>query len=659
MPAPELALQWRADGAAIPGATGAGFVPTAAEDGRDLDCLVTAANAGGSLALAAGPLRVTQAAPVASGAIADLALTLGGAPGRVAAAGYFSGAGLSFSVAGAGAVIDADGVISVPAGALVSDEPVVVTARNSGGSAESGFRVTVAAEAPVSRVAPALAGSGVIGAGVEVDPGQWGGMPAPELALQWRADGAAIPGATGAAFVPTAAEDGRDLDCLVTAANAGGSLALAAGPLRVTQAAPVASGVIADLALTLGGAPGRVAAAGYFSGDGLSFSVAGAGAVIDADGVISVPAGALALERGGGGHRAQLGRKRDDRLPGDGGRLRHRAVPCEMGQHRLDRDRGRPPAGGAGDVPPAASRWPRSTPGNFDYYFVCRDQLRPHRRRDGHHADHQCDRRYPPQRRAGGRDDHLQLGVDQAEVGWRGRERHGRRLLQEQTLGSVTFASLSMPTATQRTEANGLANTTYTSTGSHFNNAYSGRAISTAAMAAYLGDAASVTKVVSQINAWLANGGATSSQVEGGYYAQHEMNMAFVAFLALRTPAVLSALNSATKEAALALIIEAGMYTGAFLSCNQNTLNPERTLRGRSADIKTVNPNISCANISLMTLGIRHFGLSAALTKFSAFSKNGFRDTLAANGLLEQARLTYNGYTGPPSTRSPSRPPPR
>ena len=117
-------------------------MPTPAEDGADLDCLVTATNAGGSEALAAGPLRVTQAPPVALGAIADLVLTQGEAPGRVEAAGHFSGEGLSFSVEGAGAEIDASGVISVPTGGLLAEE-VVVTARNSGGSATAVFRVSV------------------------------------------------------------------------------------------------------------------------------------------------------------------------------------------------------------------------------------------------------------------------------------------------------------------------------------------------------------------------------------------------------------------------------------------------------------------------------------------------------------------------------------
>ena len=53
---------------------------------------------------------------------------------------------------------------------------------------------------PLLLLTPALAGTGKIGSEVVVTPGVWGGVPAPELALQWCRDGAAIPGATGPVY---------------------------------------------------------------------------------------------------------------------------------------------------------------------------------------------------------------------------------------------------------------------------------------------------------------------------------------------------------------------------------------------------------------------------------------------------------------------------
>ena len=214
----------------------------------------------------------------------------------------FVGQGLTFQADGPGMSIDpATGQVTISSDVLLSGIEVTVTDGNSGGSTVSRFRVTVATQEdavvkPAPLMAPTLSGTGMIGASVAVDPGQWSGQPEPTLALQWRAGEVAIPGATAADFVPTPAEDGADLDCLVTATNAGGSEALAAGPLRVTQAPPVALGAIADLVLTQGDAPGRVEAAGHFSGAGLSFSVEGAGAEVDASGVISVPTGGLLAE---------------------------------------------------------------------------------------------------------------------------------------------------------------------------------------------------------------------------------------------------------------------------------------------------------------------------------------------------------------------------
>ena len=77
-----------------------------------------------------------------------------------------------------------------------STKQITVTATNSGGSATTGFRVTVKATAPKLLAAPALAGSGRIGTEVAVDPGSWAGVPAPTLALQWLRDGVEIAGAT-------------------------------------------------------------------------------------------------------------------------------------------------------------------------------------------------------------------------------------------------------------------------------------------------------------------------------------------------------------------------------------------------------------------------------------------------------------------------------
>ena len=60
-------------------------------------------------------LSVTYAAPVAKGGLADEVFDLGSGVQTVAAAADFTGAGLVFSVTGAGATIDAaTGLVSIP-----------------------------------------------------------------------------------------------------------------------------------------------------------------------------------------------------------------------------------------------------------------------------------------------------------------------------------------------------------------------------------------------------------------------------------------------------------------------------------------------------------------------------------------------------------------
>jgi hypothetical protein len=137
---------------------------------------------------------------------------------------------------------------------------------------------------------PQLAGTGRIGEPVTLQPGVWSGSPAPVLARQWLRDGLAIPGATGASYLPVAADDEASLACRVTATNAGGSAAAETAGLAVSYTAPLAHGALADLVFFQGSTPRTVATAAVFAGEDLTFTVSGAGATIDpATGLASIP----------------------------------------------------------------------------------------------------------------------------------------------------------------------------------------------------------------------------------------------------------------------------------------------------------------------------------------------------------------------------------
>ena len=131
--------------------------------------------------------------------------------------------------------------------------------------------------APVLLNAPSLAGTGKIGQAVTVDPGLWGGSPAPTLAVRWLRNGTEIAGATGLSYQPVAADDGTDLRARVLATSSAGSLTAETTALRITYPAPVAVGGLADQALVQGDSPAQVEAAAAFTGEALSYSVTGAG----------------------------------------------------------------------------------------------------------------------------------------------------------------------------------------------------------------------------------------------------------------------------------------------------------------------------------------------------------------------------------------------
>ena len=290
-PAPGLAVAWLLDGVVVAGATGTGYTPAAADEGKRLVARVTATNVAGAAPAETAALAVIHAAPTVVAPLVDLGLFVGDAAAVVEAAAAFEGHALVFAVEGGGATVDAKGRVSVPATAAGS-ATVTVTATNSGGSARVSFTATVAVRIvpPLLVLAPALAGTGRIGEPVTVSTGSWSGVPAPATSVAWLRDGVAIAGATGTGYTPVAADDGSSLSARVTATNAGGSVAIVTAALSITYAAPVAKGGLHEVIADLGGDVETVAAGADFTGENLAFAVSGAGATIDArTGLVSIP----------------------------------------------------------------------------------------------------------------------------------------------------------------------------------------------------------------------------------------------------------------------------------------------------------------------------------------------------------------------------------
>ena len=153
---------------------------------------------------------------------------------------------------------------------------------------------------PVLLLAPALAGTGRVGTEVRVAPGRWAGLPAPALGLQWCRDGAAIPGATAVAYVPGAADDRTALTCRVEARSSAGTAVAVTAALAVrypppARAAPPFDEPFEEI-FDQGSGVQEVPAAVYFTGPALRYAVSGAGAEIDAAGVVHIPTDAPLAE---------------------------------------------------------------------------------------------------------------------------------------------------------------------------------------------------------------------------------------------------------------------------------------------------------------------------------------------------------------------------
>ena len=146
-------------------------------------------------------------------------------------------------------------------------------------------------------LAPALAGSGKIGAEVRVAPGRWAGLPPPALDLQWCRDGKADPRRHRGGLCAGAADDRSALTCRVGARSSAGAAVAVTAALPVSYLAPARAGAPFEEIFDQGSGVQEVPAAGYFTGADSSYAVSGAGADIDAAGVLRIPTDAALSER--------------------------------------------------------------------------------------------------------------------------------------------------------------------------------------------------------------------------------------------------------------------------------------------------------------------------------------------------------------------------
>jgi hypothetical protein len=227
-PAPvAVSYQWNANGVPIPGATGTTLLLTEGQLAKKITVSVTGAKGGYTTIVrtsaAVGPVtlkRLDSVTPYIDGDPAVgtplSAVTLPWGPDLVALSYRWSADGVP--------IAGATGTSYLPAAADVGTLiAVTVTGTKPGYQTESR---TSAPTAPVTiktltpTPVPKITGQAQVGATLTAKPGTWG-PGAVDLAYQWKADGTIIPGATSATYVPTTADNGKQLTVTVTGSKTG------------------------------------------------------------------------------------------------------------------------------------------------------------------------------------------------------------------------------------------------------------------------------------------------------------------------------------------------------------------------------------------------------------------------------------------------------
>ncbi|HVE68542.1 MAG TPA: hypothetical protein VNB64_08180 [Solirubrobacteraceae bacterium] len=247
------ARQWKRDGAAIPGATGATHTVVAADVGRQVTCSVVASNgAGDSVEATSAPVVPTGPAPPGKPAnLAPPVITGAAQEGQQLACsdGIWQNSPASYArqwkrdgAAIPGATGATHTVVAADVGHQVTCSVIASNGAGDSGEATSAPVVPTGSAAPVEPVnlaPPVITGVAQEGRDLQCSDGLWLNDPTSH-ARQWKRDGADIAGATGATHTVVAADVGRQVTCSVVASNGAGASAQATSlPVVPIAADPV------------------------------------------------------------------------------------------------------------------------------------------------------------------------------------------------------------------------------------------------------------------------------------------------------------------------------------------------------------------------------------------------------------------------------------
>ena len=253
------AFQWLRDGTPIPAQTALTYTVTATDIGKVLSLRVTGSKSGysdtvvTSNGIAGVPHpSLTTSTPAAIAGSGQVGSTLQGTPPTWTEGGV--GATYQWLRGGSAIAGQAGPAYTVTPADLGSVLSLRVTGSKSGWSdtvvTSNGIQA-IAGPAPVATVAPGITGTPTVGSTLSATSGSW--TQPSTYGYQWRRNGAAIAGATGASYTLAPLDATQQITVLVTA-NTPGHLAgsAASAPVTVAKASSTTGAVLAKKTVPAG-----------------------------------------------------------------------------------------------------------------------------------------------------------------------------------------------------------------------------------------------------------------------------------------------------------------------------------------------------------------------------------------------------------------------
>ena len=261
------------------GDTGTTYTPTGADDGDTFYVAVTGTNGAGHVTVdtaqtaavesppTAGSPSISGSTVVGGGGLSVDPGTWGGSPApTITYDWYRCTSPTSCSDFGD------TGTTYTPTGADDGDTfYVAVTGTNGAGHVTVDTAQTAAIESPPTAGSPSISGSTVVGGGgLSVDPGTWGGSPAPTITYDWyrctSPTSCSDFGDTGTTYTPTGADDGDTFYVAVTGTNGAGHVTVDTAKTAAVESAPANTGATTLSGSTVVGSGSLTATSGSWSG---------------------------------------------------------------------------------------------------------------------------------------------------------------------------------------------------------------------------------------------------------------------------------------------------------------------------------------------------------------------------------------------------------